>query len=498
MISTTRRELLTAAGAAAASLCAGKFVLAAPASPIADATETAAMIRRREISALEAIDAAIARAEALQPKLNFMVTPLFELARERAREFDKAGKLTGPFAGVPYLVKDMYDVKGAVTRHGSRCTQGMPPATAQPPYVSALEAAGLVFIGKSALGEFGYLPTTEPLAFGPTRNPWNSALTPGGSSGGSAAAVAAGVLPFADAADGGGSIRIPASACGLFGLKPSRDRLIGTQPASGSFSLVAEHCLSRSVRDSAALFALTERTGANATLPPIGAVTGPSRRRLRIGYLVNSMNNRPPEAAVLTGLEATGKLLQDLGHHVEPTQWPFDGAAFSNDFSTLWISGVAGVIDLVRKVAGREPDESMLEPFTLAMGREAGKLPAGALAQAEGRLRAVAAAYDDWLARYDVILSPVLLQLPAPIGHIAGDVPFDTLVDRLFRFGDYTTLHNLAGAPAMSVPLHWTADNLPVGMQFAARMGQERVLFELAYELEAARPWAARRPPIFV
>lgn len=456
-----------------------------------DATEMAAMIRRGDLTALEAVDTAIARAEAAQPKLNFLVTQMFDQARARA----KAGNLSGPFAGVPYLIKDMYDVEGAPTRHGSRCTALLPPAKSTAPYVKALEAAGLISIGKSALGEFGYLPSTEPLAFGPTRNPWNLALSPGGSSGGAAAAVAAGVVPFADAADGGGSIRIPASACGLFGLKPSRGRLIGQQPASATFELTVEHGLTRSVRDSAALFAATEQS--QAGLSPVGHVTGPSKQRLRVGYLVDSISGRKPDRDVMAGLEASAKLMEGLGHRVEPTAWPFDGDRFTEDFGTVWIVGAANVVGLIRKVLGREPDETVLEPFTLEMGRRASELPAGALEAATARLTADAAAYDAWFNRFDVILSPVLLTPPGPIGQITGAVPADVLIERMSAFGDHTTVHNLAGAPAMSVPLHWTQSGLPVGMQFAARRGQERMLFELAYELETARPWADRRPPAF-
>jgi amidase len=491
----------------------GDFMTQSPTTP--DATEIAAMIRRKEITALEAVDAAIVRAEAMQPKLNFLVTPLFEQARVRA----KAGGLTGPFAGVPYLVKDMYDIEGVPTRWGARFTEIAPIATASCSQVKAFEAAGLVLIGKSAMGEFGWLPTTEPLTFGPTRNPWDLSRTPGGSSGGSAAAVAAGVLPMADAADGGGSIRIPASACGLFGMKPSRRRLIGDQHPAGGIELTAEHCVSRSVRDSAGLFAAMERVGAEAALPPIGAVTGPSTRRLRVGYVLGSIGGRQPDAEVRAGAESAAKLMEQLGHKVEPTVWPLDGAALIDDFLKLYRSAALEVTGLARlainpkivalaslalksigllpRGIGRKPDASALEPLTLAMADEAAKLPAGELEKAKARLREYGASYDGWFARYDVILSPVLLQPPVPIGHIAGDVAIETLMARIFDFADYTLLHNIVGAPAMSVPLYWTAGGLPVGMQFAARAGGEQMLFELAYELEAAQPWAGRRPPVF-
>lgn len=484
--------------------------------PIApDATDIAGMIRRKEITALEAVDDAIARSEAMQPQLNFMVAPMFERARARA----KADNLTGPFAGVPYLIKDMYDIAGIPTRWGARFTEVAPIPAASCSQVKAFEAAGLVIIGKSALSEFGWLPTTEPLAFGPTRSPWDLDRTPGGSSGGSAAAVAAGVLPMADAADGGGSIRIPASACGLFGLKPSRRRLIGEQHPAGGIELTAEHCISRSVRDSARLFAEMERVGARAAYPPTGAVSGPSKRRLRIGYAIESIGRRQPDAEVRTGAENAVTLLERLGHHVEPTAWPLDGAALVDDFRKLFCSAALEVtglarlainpkaialaslalksVGLMRRGIGRKPDESMLEPMTFAMAEEAAKLPAGELEKAKSRLRQYEASYAAWLARYDVIVSPVLLAPPVPIGFITGDTETETVLARVFEFADYTLLHNIVGAPAMSVPLHWTAAGLPVGMQFAAALGGERTLFELAYELEAAQPWAHRRPPVF-
>jgi amidase len=481
-----------------------------------DATEIAAMIRRKDISALEAVDDAIARAEAMQPKLNFLVTPMFEQARARAR----SGKPTGPFAGVPYLLKDMYDIAGVPTRWGARFTEVAPIPTANCAQVKAFEAAGLVLIGKSAMGEFGWLPTTEPLTFGPTRNPWDLSRTPGGSSGGSAAAVAGGVLPMADAADGGGSIRIPASACGLFGMKPSRRRLIGDQHAAGGgIELTAEHCVSRSVRDSAALFAAMECSGADAALPPIGAVTGPSQRRLRVGYVCDSICGQRPDAEVQAGADSTAALLQQLGHKVEETAWPFDGVALTSDFVKLFSAAALEVAGLARlainpkivalaalalksiglfpRGLGRKPDQPMLEPLTLAMAEEAARLPADEFRKALARLKGYETSYDGWFERYDVILSPVLLQPPVPVGHITGDVERETLMKRVFAFADYTLVHNIVGVPAMSVPLHWTPGGLPVGLQFAARKGEERMLFELAYELEASQPWAHRRPAVF-
>lgn len=451
-----------------------------------DATATADLVRSGEVKAPEAVEAAIERAEQAQPVLNFMVTDTFERARDRA-----ASGGDGVFAAVPFLVKDMFDVAGVATRWGARFGPFLPPAEKNSPQVDAFEDAGLVVIGKSALGEIGYLPTTEPLVTGPTANPWDPSLSPGGSSGGSAAAVAAGVVPMADAADGGGSIRIPASACGLFGLKPSRDRLVGEQSLAAGYPLTVEHCLSRSVRDSATLFAEMEQ---RSSLPRVGRVEGASSTRLRIGLLETSFGGHRPSPEVQTGMDATVTLLEELGHRVDEATYAFDTAPVMADFSVLYASSALGVRDMVAGFTGSEPDETLLEPFTLAMATMAAALPDGALEETKARLHALSSPYESSFKAHDLFLSPVMLTPPVPTGHIAGDVPFDLLVARLGAYVDYTVLHNIVGAPAMSVPLWWTSAGVPVGMHFAARVGDERTLFELAYELEQARPWAGRVP----
>ncbi|MGO4449896.1 amidase family protein [Phyllobacterium sp. TAF24] len=484
--------------------------------PLADATETAAMIRRKDITALEAVDEAIARAEALQPTLNFMVTSLFEQARERA----KSTSLIGPFAGVPYMMKDMTDVKGTRTGWGSRFTARLPVATKNSQQVQALEATGLVMIGKTTLSEIGFLPTTEPVEFGPTNNPWDIEHSPGGSSGGAAAAVAAGILPMADAFDGGGSIRIPASACGLFGLKPSRQRLIGENLPAGGVLLTAEHCVSRTVRDSAALFALMEQTDKTGAMPFVGSVTGASKRRLRIGYMENDCNGRAPDPEVQAGVEKTVRLLESLGHTVELTRWPFDSAALMVSFSHLFMLGAQQVIGMARAALapkplglmslllqvsglapagiGPMPDTTMVEEFTLAMAKNAAAFPRGESKRIKDHIRQVEGLHNQWFESYDLILSPVLRTPPVKTGHIAGNLPFEVLWERLLDYAMYTAIDNMLGNPAMSVPLHWTEAGLPVGMHFSARKGDERTLFEIAYELEDARPWALRAPPVNV
>lgn len=487
----TRRGL----AAAPMALAAGQALAKSPtkASPWPDATEIAARIRRGEMTALEAVEAAIRRAEALQPKLNFIVNSDFDRALDKAR----AGTLSGPLAGVPFLVKDLDDYAGLPTRNGSQSGRYAPPAAASTEYVATFDRAGLVTIGKSATPEYGFLPTTEPVATGPTRNPWNPTHSSGGSSGGAAAAVAAGVVPIAHASDGGGSIRIPAASCGLFGLKPSRARMTGARTQTKISDISVDHCVSRSVRDSAALFAATEDRGPGARYAPVGMVTRPGRRRLRVGLLMDGTSG-PPEPEVAATIEDAAKLLGDLKHRVEPTRLPFDGPQFIQDFLLLWASGAAQLVDATSRIIGRKANARVLEPFTLGMAEMAAKAPPTALPAAIARLEANAVAYDAWLAsnQFDVILSPVLNTPPPRLGEYAGTVPYDTLVARLIRYVGFTPLHNVAGAPAMSVPLAWSAQGLPIGVQFAARAGQERTLFELAYQLEAARPWAHRIPPV--
>lgn len=502
MTNLTRRGLMAASAAASAAAAAATpaAALGWPGKKVAtptaaawtpDATTLAGMIRSKEISPLEAVEAAIRRTEALQPTLNFMINSDFDRAMDAA----KKGGQTGPFAGVPFLVKDLNDYAGTPTRNGSAGSLGAPSATANDPWVDAALKAGFIVIGKSASPEFGYLPTTEPLAYGPTRNPWNTGRSTGGSSGGAAAATAAGVVTMAHASDGGGSIRIPASCCGLFGFKPSRGRLAGSTGLR-VIDLSVSHVDSRSVRDSAAMFAATERADADAPYRPIGFVQKPSRKKLRIGVLSVSGNGREPDAEVRAGLDGAVKLLQAMGHKVSEAAWPIDSARFGQDFLTLWSAGAAMDIAAMSKALGRAPDTAMAEPFSLGMAELIASAPAGAVDAAIGRLAQDSAAYDAWFAKFDVIVSPVLTKPPVPLGFVSGDVPFAELSARLTDYVGYTPLHNVAGAPAMSVPLHWTADGLPVGVHFAAKAGNDAMLFQLAYALEQAQPWAGRKPGV--
>jgi amidase len=467
----------------------------APPSPWPDATAMAAAIKRGELSPTEAVESAIRRAEALQGTLNIIVNSDFDRALDKA----KAGP-TGPFAGVPFLVKDLIDYKGLPTRAGSQANRMAPPARIQAPNCDAFDRAGLVVIGKSATPEFGFLPTTEPVSTGLTHNPWDLTRSSGGSSGGSAAAVAAGIVPAAHATDGGGSIRIPSSHCGLFGLKPSRARIDDFEDKVGVTAIGVEHAVTRSVRDSAALFALTEAQGPKAAFPPIGMVDGPAKKRLRIGVMLANGAGHSPQPEVVAANEHAAKLVASLGHRIDYVRLPYDGGQFIQDFLLLWAAGAQSAAGRVQKATGRKVDDTMLEPFSLGLVEMAARTKPQDLGAAVKRLEANALAYDTWFGAYqfDMVLSPVLSSGPPKLGEVGPLVPFDTLVARLIEYVGYTPIHNIAGSPAMSVPLYWTPDGLPIGTMFAARAGQERMLFELAYELEAAAPWAHRIPPVHV
>ncbi|HTI30863.1 MAG TPA: amidase family protein [Sphingomonas sp.] len=452
-----------------------------------DALGTAAAVKSGEITALEAVDAAIARAEALDPKLGFMVTPDYERARDLAK---RAGS-DAPLAGVPFLIKDLDDYRGLPTRMGSRHTAGFGVADQQTRFVDALLAAGLIPIGKSSTPEHGFLPTTEPTGFAPTRNPWDTSRSSGGSSGGAASATAAHVVPFAHASDGGGSIRIPASCCGLFGLKPSRGRTAATTPGPFSIDLSVQLCVSRSVRDSAALLAAVEGDG----LPKVGNVTAPHTRRLRIGMVLPGVGGRDPDPSVAAKIEGMAEILRGLGHTIVETRWPEAFRAIGEHFLTIWSSGAAKLLGEASAKLGRAVGPEDYEPFSLAMAAAIKDAPPGALEAATATLSNLGGAHEAWFADQDLVMSPVLGSPPVPLGFVAGTVAIPELSDRLNAYVGWTQPFNVTGAPAMSVP-GGLADGLPVGVQFGAKYGDERTLLELAYELEEAAPWAQLRPPV--
>jgi amidase len=491
----SRRVLMTTAlamGALTSACATGASEGAAPSDALGndDATGLAARIRNGEISAGEALEAAIARSERVNGELNFIAEPLYELGRARAQ-----AELSGPFAGVPTLIKDLMPMVGQPTRYGSRAFANFRPDE-QPPYMDALLASGLVPFGKSTTPEFGLTATTETLLQGATKNPWDTSRSSGGSSGGAAVAVAARVVPIAHASDGGGSIRIPASCNGLFGLKPSRGRSVsGGRPDPG-VDISVNGCVSRSVRDTAAWLAVTEARGHGATFAPVGVVSGPSTQRLRIVVDIPNALGNDPDPEVRAGVEAAAELCRALGHDVRERRAPIDGTQFSADFILLWANGALEVANLVRSMApAGVPMEALLEPLTLELAAHATAQGPAGLEAAITRLRAVEQQYASMFTDADVYLTPVLAKPPVPLGEIDGAkgmAVFATLSD----YVGYTPLQNVAGAPAMSVPLAWSQGGLPIGIHFSAPKGEERRLLELAYELEQARPWASRKPAV--
>jgi amidase len=491
MTQISRRGLMASAG--------GLGVMVAGCQPTAptsdalgdsDATALAARIRAGEITATEALEAAIARAERVNSQLNFVASPLYDYGRARAGE-----TLSGPFAGVPTLIKDLMPMTGQPTKYGSRAfAQNV--AEAQPPYMDALLAAGLVPFGKSTTPEFGLTATTEPLLGGATKNPWDVARSCGGSSGGAGVAVAARVVPIAHASDGGGSIRIPASCNGVFGLKVSRGRTVSDGRPETGLPISVNGCVSISVRDTAAWLAAVEQSGESAALAPTGLVEGANTQRLRIRLQLAAANGRDPDPEVRAATEAAAELCRSLGHDVSEGAIDINGPQFSEDFTLLWAASAAEIVQLVRQQAGADaPLDQLLEPLTLGLSDLFMAAPRGALDAAVRRLLEVSARYDAAFADFDVLLTPVLAKVPPLLGEIAPDSGMEGF-QRVADYVGYTPLQNVAGAPAMSVPLAWSAAGLPIGAHFSAPRGHERRLLELAYELEQAQPWAGRKPPV--
>jgi len=481
----TRRGLLATVWATGVAACAGApGVIASGAEP--DATALADMIARGEMSAVEAVEAAIARAQAAQPKFNFMVADTFAAARAKA-----ANPGNGPLAGVPYLIKDLNNVVGVPTRMGSRATAEAKAASEQDVYVTATLNTGLICIGKSATPESGYLPTTEPLAFGPSRNPWDTSRSTGGSSGGAAAAVAAGVVPMAHANDGGGSIRFPAANCGLVGLKPSRGRMVEEQ-VPGPLAIGVQGVVSHTVRDTARMLSLTERKGTAAIHSEVGMVTSPVRRKLKVGLITTGFGGNKADAEVAAVVNQAGLALQGLGHTVSETAWP-TAATFQDDFLAFWSLGAAQDIAGAIKAFGVAATTDHFEPFSLRMAENAAKMTEADTNAVIGRLMAATAAYNAWIRDFDIVLSPVFSSPPSPLGYLRGDVPFDTLRERLLTQVGYTLIHNVSGAPAISLPLGQSSGGLPIGVQVCSAVGADGLLVEAAYLFEQALPWRNRR-----
>ncbi|MCS4505884.1 amidase family protein [Arhodomonas aquaeolei] len=457
-----------------------------------DATAQARLVHGGDVSPLELVDAAIGRIERLDPLINAVAAADFERARDQAGRVDTSG----PFAGVPTLVKDLLAYPHLPLGMGARLFEGQ-VAPAGSAYTQALDASGLIVLGKSTTSEFGLLGTTETLACGVTRNPWDLERSPGGSSGGAVAAVASGMVPVAHASDGGGSIRGPASFCGLFGFKPGRGRHRSTgQPGGSPFTaMISEHCVSRSVRDSATWLAATERNDPAAPFAPVGRVTEPSRRRLRIGLYQRTAFGELPDPEVAGALAETGRLCESLGHEVVVTPGPqYDARAASDAFFTFAALTIGAACEQIRAAMGPAFDEERLEPYTRELIRYAGRLPEAAGTDAAAALEAAAGAADRCMAGFDVLLSPTVAFPAFPLGRHGGAEPFQQAAAFTEALAGYTAIASIAGWPAMSVPLHVSPQGQPIGSHFAAPRGEEARLLGLALELEQAAPWEDRLP----
>ena len=471
-----------------------------------DATAQAELVRNGEASPAELVDAAIARIEATDPELNSVIHAAFDRAREEA-----GGELPdGPFRGVPFLLKDLgMGFAGDPLHMGMRVLK---EADFRSPVDTTLalrfRAAGLVTLGKTNTPELGIVPTTEPVSYGATRNPWDTSRSPGGSSGGSGAAVAAGLVPLAHASDGGGSIRIPASHCGLVGLKTTRARTTAG-PLAGDFaSGLSEHfALTRSVRDAATLLdavhgpAPGDPYAAPQPVRPYAEELREDPPPLRVALVTTSSTDADPDADALAAVTDAAALLTELGHSVE--ELGLEAMAITDEmpgsFIKRWAAGMAQTTRVVARVVGRPLTADDVEPLTWALARSgeavsgAEYLEAIALHQLVGR--ALGALYAGGI---DLILTPTVGEPPPALGSFddTGPEPFAAL-KRSERPAMFTSLFNATGLPAISVPLHWTDEGLPLGTQLAAAAGGEDLLIRVAAQLERARPWTDRRPAVF-
>ncbi|PPI83856.1 amidase [Marinobacter maroccanus] len=454
-----------------------------------DATTLAEKIRRRELSITELAGAAIARAQAAQPLIHGVASADYDQALQTASTLDAATQVGSQplFRGVPTFIKDNTNVTGLATRQGSLAVPEA-PASDTSPFAQQLLAQGVLCLGKSTLPEFGFNATTEPVHAPATRNPWNLAYSSGASSGGSAALVAAGVVPIAHANDGGGSIRIPAACCGLVGLKPTRGRLIDNEAAASlPINIISEGVVTRSVRDTANFFEQAESYYRNPKLPAIGKIERPSGRPLRIGLVLDSINGHITDDITRRTVEETALRLEKLGHRIEPVPVPVH-SAFPDDFALYWALLAFGIRANGKKLLHPAFDKRRTDGLTNGLDRmfrrQFWRLPA-----ALWRLKHSWHDYAHAMAGFDAVLTPVLGHATPTLGHLSPEVPFDTLFERLRQYVSFTPLANATGAPAISIPMGRTPDQLPVSVQFMGRHGGEHTLLDIAYTLEASHTW---------
>ncbi|WP_328761267.1 MULTISPECIES: amidase [unclassified Streptomyces] len=444
-----------------------------------DAVGLAAAIRRGEVSATEAARAAGERVRAVEARLGAV--------QAHADVPAHTGATGGAFAGVPTFVKDNTDYLGLPTGHGSAAFRPR-AARRHAPFTRQFLSSGVTVLGKSRLPEFGFSPTTEYEGAEPVRNPWHTGYSAGGSSGGSAALVAAGAVPIAHANDGGGSIRIPAACCGLVGLKPTRGRVVANaQSRQLPLDLVSDAIVSRSVRDAAAFLAAAEKYWRSPELAPLGLVEGPSTKRLRIGFLLDSPNGVRSDAATRAAVTQTVTTLERLGHTVEPVELAID-PSFTDDFLAYW-GMLSFLVGVTGRTLGADFDRRRMDGLSRGLREEYlrnWRRTPGVLR----RLKRTREAYAASFRGVDLLLSPVLAHTTPPIGHLSPTVPYPTLIERILAYVAFTPVDNVVGTPSISVPSASAAGGgLPIGVMFSGRPGGERKLLEVAFELEADRPF---------
>jgi amidase len=470
-----------------------------------DATAQADLVRNGDLTAAELVEAAISRIEATNGEINAVIHPLFEEGLEAAR-----GEIPdGPFKGVPFLLKDLGAAFAGQPLHlGMNYLKERDFRAPMDTYLAQrFRAAGLVTIGKTNCPELGILPTTEPRAYGATRNPWDLERTPGGSSGGSAAAVAAGMVPMAHANDGGGSIRIPASNCGLVGLKPSRQRT-SEGPIAGDFmsGLTAELCVSRSVRDTAALLEAVHGPApgdpyvAPPPLRPYTEEVGADPGKLRIALWTETVIEQDADPEVVAAAKAAARTLEGLGHAVEePDLSMLQSIPIIEPFLVRWAAGQASTLEQLGVIGGTPIGPDDVEPLTWALAEIGRARSAGDYLSAVGQHQVMSRMFAGiHESGFDLLLSPVMGEPPPPLGTFDDSGP-DPMVafERAFLDGCFTAAFNATGQPAISLPLHVSESGLPIGVQLVAPLGREDVLLRVASQLEQAVPWADRMAPTF-
>ncbi|MEH6810265.1 MAG: amidase family protein [Hyphomonas oceanitis] len=462
---------------------------AAASSAWMDGTAMAAAIASGQTTSLEQVNAAIARAQSVNGQINAIATEIYDTARAEAGQTP-----AGPFQGVPTFIKDLHDWKGAPTMYGSRAFKGH-IAEKDSPLPAKWRAEGVVVLGKSTSPEMGLMASTEPLVTGETRNPWDTTRIVGGSSGGAAALVAARVVPFAHASDGGGSIRIPASTCGVFGLKPSRGQLPAQGESSAPLEISVQHAVTISVRDSINLFRDTQMN--DGTFAPLAANLQPLKRRLKIGFTTDAPAGTPVAPETKAALDDVAALCGKLGHEIVAYKPTYSGQEFVDKFLLYWAAGAAEFAQQASAYTGKPVGPDIVEPWTLGltqmfMSRK------DEMEETVKWLKGFEAVYNADLADQgiDLLLTPTTGSPAVKLGEQAPTVAFDTLYERVITFAAFTAPMNVSGAASMSVPLSWSPEGLPIGSMFSGKSGDDQLLFELALELEAARPWADKLPGV--